>query len=374
LQDRREIQSHTAIRGIAAFLVVAYHLQFDDNLLGVETATTFFKRSYLFVDLFFILSWFIISYVNQADRGEPLTRDAIVRFMKKRIIRLYPLVFFCLVYLLVFRATVSLAYVALAHRPPFEWTPASLAVLLGQATMTNAWLPLHTDWNIPSWSISAEIFAYLLFPVFIVARIVWPVLTWVVCTLMIGGFYAAAVAHGNLDITLVWSPFRCLAGFLIGVIIYFARHRIERLPMAILSILQVTSAIAVVAVLCLPVNDVWVIPAFGALVAATWTDRGLLSRALRTRASKTLGHWSFSIYLNHVPVIAILGFVWFRIAPRLGIDGDAGRIAWIVLVYAVVLLVSRWTYLHVELSAQAALTRRFVTRRAEGCNAVPAKE
>ena len=188
MQDRREIRSHTAIRGIAAFLVVAYHLQFDNDLLGVETATTFFKRSYLFVDLFFILSGFIISYVNQADRRDPLTRDAIVRFMKKRVIRLYPLVLFCLAYLFLFRAAISLVYLALAQRPPFDWTPASLIVLMGQLTMTNAWLPLPSDWNIPSWSISAEIFAYLLFPLFILSHVVRPVVTWVVCIAIIAGF------------------------------------------------------------------------------------------------------------------------------------------------------------------------------------------
>ena len=374
MQDRREIRSHTAIRGIAAFLVVAYHLQFDNDLLGVETATTFFKRSYLFVDLFFILSGFIISYVNQADRRDPLTRDAIVRFMKKRVIRLYPLVLFCLVYLFLFRATVSLVYLALAQRPPFDWTPASLIVLMGQLTMTNAWLPLPSDWNIPSWSISAEIFAYLLFPLFILSHVVRPVVTWVVCIAIIAGFYTAAYFYGNLDITLVWSPLRCLAGFLLGVLVYFARHRIAQLPAVVLSALQIASFISIPAVLCLPVNDVFVIPAFVILVATTWTDRGLLGQAFQGEIATTLGHWSFSIYLNHVPVIAILGFGWSRLAPRLGIDGDAGRIAWIVLVYTVVLLVSRWTYTHVELRAQAALTRRFVTPRVEGCNAAAVKE
>ncbi len=359
LQDRREIQSHTAIRGIAAFLVVAYHLQFDGHLLGVETASTFFRRSYLFVDLFFILSGFIISYVNQADRGDPLDREAIVRFTKKRIIRLYPLVLFCLTYLFVFRAVVSIAFAAMGHAS-FEWTPASLIVLLGQLTMTNAWLPFAPDWNIPSWSISAEIFAYLLFPVFILCRTLRPVATWTVCAVIVTGFYAAAVRHGNLDITIIWSPLRCLAGFLLGVLIYFGRHGIARVPVALLSFAQVISVVGIASALILPVSDVFVIPAFVVLVATTWTDQGVLARALQTHAATTLGHWSFSIYLNHVPVMAILGFAWFRIAPRLGIDGAAGRVAWIIVAYATVLIVSRWTYNHVELRAQRWLTQRFI--------------
>jgi peptidoglycan/LPS O-acetylase OafA/YrhL len=374
LQDRREILSHTAVRGIAAVLVVAYHLQYEDNLLAFETATSFFKRSYLFVDLFFILSGFIISYVNQADRNAAMNRDAVRRFLKKRVIRLYPLVLFCLVYLILFRAAVSIAYLALSHDPPFDWSRDSLLVLLGQLTMTNAWLALPAEWNIPSWSISAEMFAYLTFPVFIRLRIAQPVAALVVGVIATAALSGAAFAHGNLDITLVWSPFRGLAGFLLGIGVYHARHRFAQMPIPILSMLQVASVAWVVIVLCAPVSDVIVIPGFVLLVATTWTDRGLLSRILQTRAAVMLGHWSYSIYLNHVPVIAILGFVWFRIASRIGLAGDLGRVAWIATVFTVVLVVSRWTYRHVELPAQRYLTGRFVATRVDTCNSALAKE
>ncbi len=339
-------------------LVVAYHLQFDDHLLPVETATTFFRRSYLFVDLFFILSGFIISYVNRADRPDPLRRDAILRFMKKRIIRLLPLILFCLGYLLMFRLVVTIVYAGRGHALPIDWSRDTVVAFFAQVTMINAWLPLPPGWNIPSWSISAELFAYLLFPLFIACRIGRPVLTWALCALFITGFYGGAAWHGSLDITIIWSPLRCLAGFLLGVGIHAIRGQIARVPTPILSALQALSLAAILAALILPVSDVCVIPGFVLLVATTWTDDGMLGRRLRARKPRTLGHWSYSVYLNHVPVIGILSFVWARVAPYAGIGGDTGRIAWIVLTFAVVLIVSRWTYTHVELPAQRYLTLR----------------
>jgi hypothetical protein len=53
----RHIDSHAALRGIAALLVVGYHLQFGAGYrLPIELSIPLFKRSYLLVDLFFILS------------------------------------------------------------------------------------------------------------------------------------------------------------------------------------------------------------------------------------------------------------------------------------------------------------------------------
>jgi peptidoglycan/LPS O-acetylase OafA/YrhL len=58
-----QIRSHTGLRGIAALLVVFYHFHFAQPHLAFEDWTAFFERGYLMVDLFFVLSGFIISYV-----------------------------------------------------------------------------------------------------------------------------------------------------------------------------------------------------------------------------------------------------------------------------------------------------------------------
>jgi peptidoglycan/LPS O-acetylase OafA/YrhL len=362
VQDRREIRSHTAIRGIAALLVVAYHLQYSANLLPFETATTFFRRSYLFVDLFFILSGFVISYVNIADEARPFNAEQTRRFIIKRLMRLYPLVLFCLGYLFVFRVGLSAIYLMFSHAPPFAWDGRSWTILLTQLTLTNAWLPDPDDWNVPSWSISAEMFAYAMFPILLWCRAMRPVVTACICAAVILGFYQGAARHGTLDIIGGWAPLRCLAGFMLGMALYLGRMQIDRLTSPVLSLFQIASVIGVVACLTLPVSDIVVIPAFVLLVGMTWRDRGILPRLIDGRIFNYLGRLSYSIYLNHVALAAIVGTVWSRVAKRFGITGDLEAGLWILILYTVVVLVSHFTYHRIELVAQRKLTDRFLRR------------
>src|SRR5260370_42246803 len=72
--SKAQIRSHTGLRGIAALLVVAYHQELGPFYrLPFALSTNIFRRSYLMVDLFFILSAFIITYVYRADRDASLS-------------------------------------------------------------------------------------------------------------------------------------------------------------------------------------------------------------------------------------------------------------------------------------------------------------
>src|SRR5919107_5391511 len=69
-----QIRAHTGIRGIAALLVVTYHQEFGSGYkLPFELSTNVFRRSYLMVDLFFVLSGFIISYVYVKNAKQQLS-------------------------------------------------------------------------------------------------------------------------------------------------------------------------------------------------------------------------------------------------------------------------------------------------------------
>src|SRR3954452_17734389 len=99
----RQILSHTGIRGIAALLVVAYHQEFGSSYkLPLELSTNVFRRSYLMVDLFFVLSGFIISYVYAARPEKRLSWSDTKDFLFARFARIYPLHFVTMAYMLVF--------------------------------------------------------------------------------------------------------------------------------------------------------------------------------------------------------------------------------------------------------------------------------
>jgi peptidoglycan/LPS O-acetylase OafA/YrhL len=78
-------------RGIAAMLVVMYHLIANStNHLGYVTYHNFFNFGFIGVDFFFVLSGFIITYIHFPDLMER-KKNSIVRFFKKRILRIYPI-------------------------------------------------------------------------------------------------------------------------------------------------------------------------------------------------------------------------------------------------------------------------------------------
>ena len=79
-----------ALRGAAALMVVWYHF-FEGFAFAEGTAITTFNHGHLGVDLFFMLSGFVISYAYD-DRWQstpnPLT---LKEFFKRRLIRLHPM-------------------------------------------------------------------------------------------------------------------------------------------------------------------------------------------------------------------------------------------------------------------------------------------
>ena len=74
------------LRGFAAIFVMLYHATNHYNNKGFSFLSDFFKTGFLGVDIFFVLSGFVIyfssrTYIKNKDYGS---------FIKKRIIRIFP--------------------------------------------------------------------------------------------------------------------------------------------------------------------------------------------------------------------------------------------------------------------------------------------
>src|SRR5690242_13824862 len=156
-----QIHALTAVRGLAAWWVVLFH--FDSYLLPYlpSWGFDFISRGYLAVDLFFCLSGFVI-YFNYGNLAVTNMRDMSV-FYLKRLAKIYPLHIFTIgLYALLLGALL------LSHHgiPDQRFSGQSL---LANLFLVQDW-GFATDftWNVPSWSISAELAAYLLFPVIVV--------------------------------------------------------------------------------------------------------------------------------------------------------------------------------------------------------------
>ncbi|WP_125484374.1 acyltransferase family protein [Edaphobacter aggregans] len=149
-EDQRQFSSLETLRFFASLIIVAFHYTFY-----IFRHDLF--KGYLAVDLFFVLSGFVITLAYQARIHS--TRSYGV-FIKKRIARLYPL------HLLTLLLYLAIALAA-THGMVRVDNPAkyNLHEFFANLTLTHAWGFAHGfSFNVVSWSISAEFAAYLLFP------------------------------------------------------------------------------------------------------------------------------------------------------------------------------------------------------------------
>ena len=77
------------LRGVAAILVVWYHVFEGFQFAGNKPVIDFINHGYLAVDFFFMLSGFVIGYAYDDRWGKSLTMGG---FFRRRLIRLHPMV------------------------------------------------------------------------------------------------------------------------------------------------------------------------------------------------------------------------------------------------------------------------------------------
>ena len=290
-------------RGISALLVALFHL----NAYGHFYFIPLVRSSYLFVDFFFVLSGFVISYtyLSRLNAGRDLKPFVIRRFG-----RVWPLHIFMLLLFVAF--------------PFSEWLFCDLTKVCGaqwpfqpedgRTALANIFL-LHAmgvddslSWNWPSWSISAEFYAYLLFAVVcIIARPVRISL-------------ALLIACASAIVVLVLSPryinttyelgyFRCLFGFFSGVVVFRLYEANDRIVRRLPTVLEIAAVLGVGAFLTLVGTAAGTMLAplvFGCCVYVFAHEAGAVSRLLRSKPLLTMGAWSYSIYMVHAFILIVL--------------------------------------------------------------------
>lgn len=141
--------------------VVLYHLPtmgLNGQALYGPLATLV-DQGWLGVDLFFTLSGFVLALVHQQDFAQKMDWAGVKRFWQFRFARVYPLHF---VLLLVYGAVIGLQTLLIK---PIDYPGLTWLEFMGALFLAQIWMPIHSAFNAPSWSISAEALAYLCFPI-----------------------------------------------------------------------------------------------------------------------------------------------------------------------------------------------------------------
>src|SRR5579872_5949172 len=100
LHNAKYISNLTPLRGIAALLVAVFHFEMAIARFVPAQHTMFFEKCYLMVDLFFIMSGFIIFHVYKEYFQSAIRKAALKKFFVARFARIYPLHIFSLALLI----------------------------------------------------------------------------------------------------------------------------------------------------------------------------------------------------------------------------------------------------------------------------------
>ena len=157
MHDSSTTRHQDGLRIIAAGAVVVLHYSdyFKDDAIGrfMVAHTWHFN---LFVDLFFVVSGFVIA---RQYFGRVNDAASIGRFLWRRLARIYPLHLATLAFYMALAG--ALHFGAARTDNPARYP---LSDLPAQFLLLHAFIGERLTFNFPSWSLSAEMFCYLLFP------------------------------------------------------------------------------------------------------------------------------------------------------------------------------------------------------------------
>lgn len=206
-----EILPLTSIRGFLATWVVLYHY-WNDIVRLFPSATILdplVLRGHLAVPAFFILSGLVLAH-NYGQRMAVFSWKSTYTFLLLRLFRIYPV---HLVTLLV-----VLAMVLVSRHLGYQLTDAGYSwdYFVRNLLLMQTWVPhFELNWNYPSWSISSEWFAYLLFPFAV------PLLLRHLTTVWRAALFGLAALAGSVAMMTYWHP-QAFAEMLLVVPTFFA--------------------------------------------------------------------------------------------------------------------------------------------------------
>lgn len=353
-----DLRALTSLRAFLALGVVLFHYQLQwDPALGFSPIL---ERSRLAVDAFFILSGFILAHVYgpYVAAGTFSYR----RFIVARLARLYPL------HLAVLVGVVVMVLGATAAGVRYDPSRYTMEGFFKTLFLVQAWFPTRTgfNWSGPSWSLSAEWFAYLLFPAYALFALRLRRHPWVLLVLGVVGYVLADAAYGALFGKVLpqaednMGNLRIAPAFLIGMALYGLGRSVSwRRPLAVGAALGSTALLLLGMQMSL---DDRIIVALTAPVIFCWSMLGKTGSegVLASPSLVFAGEVSFALYLVHMPVIVAWKGV---VAEMRGID-SAFRITPLELVglFVATVLISVALHLLVERPGRIWIRRRFEGR------------
>ena len=347
------IKQLTFLRFIAAFLILIFHFGAKTVPFDLPLLNELIREGSIAVSFFFFLSGTVL-YLTYGEKSRINTRQ----FYLKRFARIYP------VYVVAFLITLILGMIVL------NAYPKGLAIIL-QLLSLHAWYPGSClSINFPGWSISVEVFFYLLFPLILyilrklsfAKQVVLILLVWAIS--LFQHYYFINHLHltpgPESDQFLLYFPLWHLNTFLFGILAGILIQRLRNSDTLNLNTARLMYVLGIVLfVLILVTNNPikplvhngGMSPIFLLIILGLALDRSIITKALSHKYCILLGNASYSMYILQWPIYIILTQVF-------GNDELNGISFYSYLI--TLITVSCLTYLYFEKGMRAFILRKWM--------------
>ncbi len=348
------IKKLDGLRGIFSVMVVLFHYKIFNNSITPDPLRSGFivRQSEIFVDFFFVLSGFVIAY----NYSNIPSTTKFMEFMKKRFVRLFPLLLYTSVMFLVLLLSMDV----LKNNFGFFENSESMSFNVLGIHFLDTILFLNSTpvlgsgavINPPSWSISSEMISYFIFGL---------------VTLLCSSFFRRI-----MNVLIVISSFIFLFylddyftngefGFVRGLLCFhmgFFVYNFSKVPMKLPKVLE-PFCLLILIVIMFAINHfettqyynyvaLFSLPLFfGAFILVFLKTDGFISKVLENQFFQFLGKVSYSIYLNHLLVLIVVPKLFFKV---LKIEQNA-LMEYLVYTITLVLVIaySKLTHQYIEL-------------------------
>ncbi|TYA86782.1 acyltransferase family protein [Seonamhaeicola marinus] len=312
----------TSLRGIAAILVAILHFHFFMTPVASGNTAHVIDKFYLMVDLFFILSGFIMCYVYNDSFINGIEKRSYKNFLIARLARIYPLHVVTIgAEVLVFLSLLS--KVGYDNLGPFKQHLYRLDGILVQLGFLQTVGIFNFDtWNAPAWSLSAEWWAYVLFPfLFIVFSklkgfkqflpIVIAIIGWILIEFVLSAKepfmdFPLNPNKRTLDVNWHYGTLRGIVGFICGMGIWLVFEKLKFKPVLGNGWTLVVTGTLVIISMMLGWYDVISVFLLGTIILISAYGSKNMDRFYAFPILTKLGNWSFSIYIWHNVIIHVI--------------------------------------------------------------------
>ncbi|MDR4483263.1 MAG: acyltransferase [Nitrospirales bacterium] len=366
-QSRGNIQTLTGLRGFAAIWVVLLHVCFgkpDGYLPGFYQkidwglGNNIIIQGVYAVDIFFVLSGFVLTYVHRHEFERPLTLHGVRNFLSLRLARIYPMHLF-IIGILIGAAAVGV----------WDQKVISYGEVVRNITLTNMWV--DPSLNTPAWSVSAEWVAYLCFP--IIMKLLIPIRRRD-CQFLIIFFLVTVYPMSLMYFQWQWewhygwvAVARVLNGFILGCMMFCVQKhcamlndslRASRWCLAFLIVFIVFLLMGLPIVFLYPL-----IPFFIVTLANAQTG---IAQVFGNKIVVFLGTISFGIYMVHYPALEIVRYAFNDYYS--GVNSELNQpLLWIHLcgILGLVIAVASLCYFWIEKPSREYLKRKIDIRKTQ---------